>query len=208
MMQVRVSTLESFRLVMTTDWKPEHELVDYIRAGQTSEPNWRMRAGTAWHARLEGKSPDDGWIFRPEHVEAGIAHAGPGLREMTARESLVAGGVNLTVKGTCDHIRGLVIQDHKTKFGQCDPKDYEGSLQWRCYLWLFGASVFRYNLFQFAESDDESGGLLDLLNIHTVKFWRYPAMVWDITRWADDFVDWARARCLLPYLDTPERAAA
>lgn len=202
---IRVSTIDTFRLVCTTDWKPESELIHYIRAGQMSEPNWRMSAGTAWHALLEGRPTNKHWTFRPGDVEAAKSWIGHGLQEVTGYREIAG----VTIKGTCDWWRGLILQDHKLKFSTPDAKDYEPSLQWRFYLAIFEAEVLRYNLFRAVEPDNpEAGGQVDVLDCVSFNVWRYVGMEDELAFWVDRFRLWAVQLGLWDLLAQHERAAA
>lgn len=217
MISVRVSTLESFRRVADTSYGDEHELVEYVRHGQTSEPNWMMAAGTAWHRALAGESPDfldietghwhyGDWLFRNDDVTDAREHVGPGLCEVTARRVFRTPVGNVEVRGTCDRIRGLYVRDAKAKFTTPDAKDYEPSLQWRFYLLLHGAARFTYDLFAFRDPGDKQ--LCELRGIESFNFWRYSGLEWECQSWLVRFVEWADSRNLLGFLAAREGVAA
>src|SRR5690606_28161709 len=75
----------------------------------------------------------------------------PPLREMKATMQIDIGGTLVTLVGKVDAIHGKRIDDHKftAKF---DPDRYLDSYQWRVYLEIFGADVFRWNIFEANES--------------------------------------------------------
>lgn len=217
-MQIRVSTIESFRRVLLTEYGDEAALIEYIRAGQEGKPNWKMRAGTAWHMILAGdRNPvddadmihEDGFAFDVEAADAAVAHIGPGIPELTGYWPINSG---VEIKGTCDLINGLTISDHKTKFSTIDARDYENSLQWKFYLTIFGANCFRYNLFHFKDPADAIGdepcGYCELMNIVSFNFWRYRGMEAECFEWVDRFCLWASDRGLLGCLDTTEQRRA
>lgn len=266
MIRVRVSTIESFRRVLQTEYATEEELSDYVRHGQNSVPNWQMEAGTAWHALLERddviavrpamclrKTEAGNWftdepkaraaaalkrqatgdptiihfacgacgkwhLGRPTgdeelagHVLSGaysFARAawaearqlrGPGLCEVTARRRIDTDVGEVELKGTCDHIRGRAIRDAKAKFSSPDPRDYEASVQWRAYLWLFDADRFTYDLFAFRDPDE--AGHCELRETVSFNLWRYPGLESDVRGWVQAFARWAADRGLLGYLD-------
>lgn len=198
---IRVSTLESFRLVCASDYFQADELMAYIRAGQTSEPNARMAAGTAWHNALEGKRWEK-YNFDPSSIDWAQDYTGPGLLEQEARKTMLG----VTVKGTCDHLRGLCLQDHKAKFDTPSPSPYESSLQWRFYLWLFDCQKFTYNLWHFSGDPAETTEL-KLRDVLSFSFWRYAALEKDCESWLRRFLDWADAKGLMGYLGGQKLAA-
>ncbi len=207
-MKLRVSTLEAFRRVIQTEYGDEAELVDRIKRGQwaESEGTWQMSIGTAWHACLDGQGEQKGnlihygeYCFHEEALAQAKEHIGPGLREVTGSRAWNLGLLNVVVEGTCDHINGLILQDHKTKFSTVDAKDYEPSLQWRFYLSIHGGIRFQYNLFSFR--DPKNDGLCELTGINSFSFTPYPRMDADLTEWLYKFVDWAESRRLMRFLE-------
>jgi hypothetical protein len=56
----------------------------------------------------------------------------------------------LEVTGQCDCVSGKTIIDHKTT-GQFDPDRFMFGYQWRFYLDIFDADVFRWNVFEIQE---------------------------------------------------------
>lgn len=214
-MRVRVTTLESFRVLLTEEYGSEEELIESIRRGQEAPPaNWKMACGTAFHAILadphaldttdepEFRIREGDYSFQAGDVDAAKVHVGPGVCEVPG--SLLVGDVLLT--GTCDRMQGLTIRDAKCKFTTPDARDYEHSLQWRAYLLIFGAEQFLYDLFAFSEPDEV--GFCRLREIVTFGFWRYPDMEADVLGWLTAFVRWAESRGLTQYLETAGRKAA
>lgn len=210
MIRLRVSTLESFRRVVDTEYGDEAELIASVKRGQEGGPtNWKMEAGTAFHVlladpmALEGVNQDEAiqegdYAFLASDLDEAKQHVGHGLHEIQARKSFLVDGRLVEVRGTADWLRGLVIQDHKCKFSAPDARDYEASLQWRFYLLLHEARVFRYNLFSFKDPKD---GFCEMTGITSFKFWAYPDLETECREWLSRFVEWAEARHLIPYLE-------
>lgn len=218
MMKVRVSTMEAYRRVVEDEFGNEEELVAAIQ-GQPFEPRWQMQAGTAWHAILadpaEHKTADgETWSeadlyyrcgqysFAAPAVAASLEHVGPGIYEITAQRVWNVWGRPVLVEGTADLVRGLVVQDHKTKFSNINARDYEPSIQWRFYLCLHHAQAFRYNLFDFKDPKD---GFCELKDIVSFRFWRYSGMEEECREWLGRFLDFCDGRRLTEYL-TPRAA--
>ena len=204
MIRVSTTTLEAYRRAVQTEFGNADELAAQIR-GEPTPISWQMQAGMAWHSVLAAKDyiwdeehewADVGgrsWVFDKNAARSSRNHIGPGLWEVKATTQLDG----VTVVAQADHVRGLVIQDAKTKFSNPDARDYEQSLQWRFYLLVHGARLFEYNLFDFA---DPKGGYCELRNIVSFAFWPYAGMEQDCRRWLHSFLAWAEGRGLLPYL--------
>ncbi|MGD9713784.1 MAG: hypothetical protein AB7V46_17240 [Thermomicrobiales bacterium] len=225
MIRLRVSTLEHFRKVVCTEYESEADLVERIRRGQwapdAADTPWYMLAGTAWHRALACEPPDDAvesteevmarygdYLFSPDDIYAGIAEFGMGSREITWHRDWVVDGITVRLEGTADHVVGRVVSDAKTKFSDVDPSDYEESLQWRAYLLIHDADVFRYVLFSF--KDPAADGFLKLRKdgIYTFNMWRYPDLERDVLEWLNRFVGWAIVRGLLPNLSSDRKRTA
>ena len=258
MKRVRVTTLESYRVLLQEEYGSEAELVESIRRGQEGPPvNWKMACGTAWHevlaqtrtemcqrktardnfylsldAALDAKDEmgietiapfgcpvcghwhlgtpclllSGDYRFYDTDVATAQRHVGPGVCEVPGSLLVDVAGYQVLLTGTCDRFHGLTIRDAKTKFSPPDARDYEHSLQWRAYLWIFGAQKFLYDLFAMTEPD--STGLSCLGNIVTFGYWRYPGMEQDVTGWLSSFIRWADSKGLTPFLETAGKKAA
>lgn len=228
MIRLRVSTLDRFRKVCQTEYESELSLIDRIQRGQWSDDAedtpWYMKAGTAWHRALADDMVDElvgyasdsdillcrygDYLFHPDDIHEGIATFGPGLREITWHRDWQIAGQTVRLEGTADHLFGRVVSDAKTKFSDPDPSDYEESLQWRAYLLIHDADVFRYVLFSMKDPDESGFIRLKKDGIYTFNMWRYPDMESDVTHWLTRFVEWAGYRGLLPFLAKDRRRTA
>ena len=209
MMRVRVSHLEAYRRLVAEEYGDSaDDLILDVQAWQKgwerSARNWKMDAGTAWHACLSNHpdamcyGPEWGYgnyRFRSEDVYAAQAHQGPGFREVTARRVFETRRGPVEVKATCDHLWGRTVRDAKTKFGTPDAGAYDLSLQWRFYLLLFHADAFVYDLFAMRDPDD--AGLCVLRETVSFRLWRYPDLERECRSWLERFVDWADSHDLL-----------
>lgn len=227
MLRLRVSTLDSFMRVLTTDYAQESELIDRMKRGQwtDSDKGWMPRAGSAFHKCCEDpigtseiafdeqgkpfkRHRSGDYFFAPDAVEGVRRLQGPGIRELKAVK--VMAGVE--IEGTTDHIRGLYLRDIKTKFTTIDARSYEDSLQWRFYLWLHDCEAFTYDLCAFKEPqgvermygdntdvsyEGDPTGFCELREVASVRFWRYPGMEAELTGWVRRFREWASDRGLL-----------
>jgi hypothetical protein len=218
MIVFRQSLLEQFRRVVSTEWADEVELLAAVR-GQPLPPNWMMESGTEWHRLLASEvpgvvrygrdhaaEPSRQFQFNGATVLAARRFVGPGLVEVPGSRVFDLGSQQVRVTGTCDHLRGLVVSDHKTCFSAPDARDYQLSLQWRVYLLIHHAQVFRYCLWHFAEPD--SHGYCEFRDVVSFRFFAYPDMEQDVLRLVREFVLWAESRNVLDFLDNERQAAA
>lgn len=220
MLRVSTTTLEAYRRLLTNEYAVEAELVAQVQ-GKPFAPSWQMQAGSAWDRLLsyeEAESVEEvgnthcavhmgDFSFHAEQLYQATRHCGPGLWQVKNNLEVFTtwGPVNLV--GVADQMHGLKIQENKAKFSTPDARDYEQSLQWRLYLWLFGASSVRYNLFYFRDPKD---GYCELTDILTFCFFPYADLEADCRSWLNDFLAWADDRDLLRYLhresSTPQAA--
>lgn len=191
-MLFRVSECEAFRQFRDDE---EAELSDFLaRMRNEVPPSQAMLAGTAFHDVLEhaqigemATAEAQGFKFIIE-VDTELALAP--IRELRASKRY--GG--LTISGKLDALCGLRVEDHKTT-GRFDPDRYLAGYQWRYYLSIFGAQVFRWNVFEMREIEP----MMYLVHkFHTLEQCRYPAMESDCEQLAADLEQFAR-------LHMPER---
>lgn len=205
---IRISTthLEEYRRLVMTEFGDEESLVASI-IGKPFKPTAPMLAGIAFHAILEepGKHFQGGYYvangeyFGMLDIPKAVNIIGPGVWEVKAvKEYTLQDGSIIAVVGKADHLCGKRIQDNKLSLSGLDMKRYEPSLQWRFYLDIFGADEFRYNRFHFNEPEAHAFGLKETMS---VSFYRYPDLARDCVSWVEVFVDWARKRRLIPYLE-------
>lgn len=204
--KVRTTTLEAFRRVLCTEYGSEIDLINSLK-GQPSPPNALMCAGTEFHGLLASEAANvvrygrdhkaeasRQFSFDGEQVLAARRHVGEGLCEVYGEKTFDVAGRPVKVTGHVDWIYGLMVQDHKCKFSTPDAKDYEPSVQWRFYLSLFEANVFRYNLFHFSDPSPEN--YCHLKETVSFRFWRYDGMEAECIQWLARFLDWLDSRRL------------
>lgn len=198
-MLARVSNIESFRRWREEEDQAVEDLVHWIT---TDNPSAAMMAGTAFHAALEVCQPGEfdrleanGYTFHlmgprdafaPEPVLALSA-----IREL--RGFKVYG--DLTVTGCVDVLDGLRIDDHKTT-ARFDAERYLAGYQWRFYLDIFGADVFRWNVFELRDVKPRA---YEVQPPQTLEVYRYPGMHEDCARLAADYLEFARAHLPADY---------
>jgi hypothetical protein len=168
-------------------------------------------ARKALELELDAAAGEPEWIgqddyqFTANAIAFAKRYTGPGLHEVTGRMTFEVCGRTVEIEGTADLVNGLVIQDHKTKFSTASVADYEDALQWRFYLLIHRAEVFRYNLWRMS---DPKEGRCEVKEVVSCRFWRYQGMEQDCRDWVRRFVLWAEDARLLRYLDIPARRTA
>lgn len=186
-MIVRVSTVEAFR-----QWRQDEEAELELMLAKlrgVSEPNDAMRAGTAFHKALETAKEGeyaslsvDGYRF---DFEADVSLYLPPVREL--RSSLEYGP--LTITGQVDAINGITVGDHKTT-ARYEPEWYLPGYQWRLYLDIFGAKVFRWNIFEMALDRVENDvDVYRVFGFHALEQTRYPELHDDCARLVADLAE-------------------
>jgi hypothetical protein len=185
-MLARVSNLESFR-----QWKDSEDLgvgwlIDRIFG---DSPSPAMLAGTAFHKAIETVDyaefenlSANGYTFQFNcDCEIEVAK----IRELRGFRKYG----DLTVSGQCDCLIGKTIVDHKTT-SQFDPDRFMFGYQWRYYLDIFEADVFRWNVFEISEADDPMSYVVK--NYHRLEQMRYPEMHDDCAKLAQEFEEFAK----------------
>lgn len=142
-MLTRVSNIETFRR-----WRNDEsqDAADLIARLTDFRPTEAMLAGTAFHKALEDAQPGEyaqlhahGYTFLLPDAELAL----PDVRELRAFGQYGP----LRVTGQVDGLDGKRVEDHKTT-AQFRPDGYLEGCQWRFYLDLFNADVFRWNVFE------------------------------------------------------------
>jgi hypothetical protein len=189
-MTFRVSEVESFRQWKTTEDAELETLLARMR-GQ-SEASEAMLAGTAFHKALEVAQVGSastlqalGYTF---NIAGDFEIALPVIREVRASKTYTADDFAITISGQLDAIEGKRVEDHKTT-GRFDPDRYLGGYQWRYYLDIFGADLFRWNVFEIAGTDDPLAW--EVNSLHRLEQYRYPGMGADCEKLALDLAYFA-----------------
>ncbi len=184
----RVSHVEAFRRFEEGDDISAETLAKRIRGEE--KPTQRMEAGTAFHSVLEHIEPGrydsisaHGFTFQlPGAFVLPVA----GIRELRASKTYWPDDEPIIISGQVDAIEGLRIEDHKTT-ASLDAEGYFAGYQWRFYLDIFGADVFRWNVFEIAPVP-KAERTYRLKAQHRLEQFRYPALEADcdalVTRFA------------------------
>lgn len=172
----RVSNVESFR-----KWEQDEEaelqpFLDELLNGFEASP--AMLAGTAFHKALE-EFPTDATVSTLHALGHTFTFRGdfevrlPVIRELRASKTYMVDGQPIVISGQVDALEGLRIEDHKTT-ARFDPDRFMSGYQWKLYLDIFGATAFRWNVFELIELD--APGFYEVREQHTLEQYRYPAL--------------------------------
>lgn len=185
-MLARVSSIETFRR-----WRQDEEqdAADLVARLTDFKPTEAMLAGTALHKALELATPGDydelsadGYTF----ILPDSALALPDIRELRAYGQYGA----LAVTGQVDGLHGKRVEDHKTT-ASFRPDGYLEGCQWRFYLDIFGADVFRWNVFEISELRD-AAGVYTVKPPHILEQYRYPGLHDDCMDLSREFYEFSR----------------
>jgi hypothetical protein len=186
----RVSNVEAFRQWETDEDAELQPLLDKL-AG-TFQPSDAMLAGTAFHKALELAEADaeelqaNGLRFRFAHpCEVELSP----VRELRASKTYHVDGEPIVISGQVDQLDGRRIDDHKTT-GRFDADRYLAGYQWRLYLDIFGADVFRWNVFEIAAGEDADLYMVNAM--HRLQQYRYPELGADCQALVERFARFVR----------------
>jgi hypothetical protein len=179
MMRLSVTDLDSYLY-----WKGSEDMnLDALlrRLRREEPPTPAMLAGTAFHSLLENadtcdlsNAEQDGFKFRFD-LESAIAL--PQIKELKAEHPVSTTAGPVVLVGKVDGLRGSTIIDYKLT-ERFDAERYAGSYQWRCYLMIFRAQRFTYEVFQCRHTDDA----IVVTEHHPLTFYAYPGMEQDVLR--------------------------
>jgi hypothetical protein len=182
--KLHVTDLDSYRWYRIIDSMTIDEMRG--RLLRTEAPNDNMLRGTAWHSILENPPSEitslerDGWIF---NVNCDCTLTIPSIREIRVNKRYHIGDYDVTITGKCDGITGNQVDDHKLTF-RPNPENYLDAYQWRAYLDLFNADVFRYIVY----AAKSNGKQVNIYDVSELKLYRYPSMVDDLILGIKDIV--------------------
>lgn len=191
-MSWRVSNVESFRRFEQDEEADTQEFILELLHGIPESP--AMLAGTAFHKALELAQPGTE-VMALEALGHTFTFCGdfeialPVIRELRASKTYMVDGKPIVISGQVDDIEGLRVDDHKTT-SRFDPDRYLSGYQWRLYLDIFGASIFRWNIFEIAEKD--TPGFYEVFAQHQIEQYRYPTLGADCQALVERFARFAR----------------
>lgn len=191
MIRVSVTDIDQYRYYRDSEDMELGTLLSRLRKEEEKSPE--MLRGIAFHEALEKLGPCEldviehgGFRFR---LEVDVELSLPEIRELKAEKEYQVNGELVVLVGKVDAISGFTIYDHKlTKI--IDAENYTDSLQWRCYLDMFGGRKFIYNVFQGYE--EARTGDVVIKDFQPFAFFEYPDMKSDINTALNGFVEFAK----------------
>lgn len=196
-MRLSVSDIDAYRRYLDEDEDMSlKDILAWLRR-ETPRPAY-LDAGNAFHTILERSAPGEldvvelnGFRFRFA-LDAKIAL--PAIREMKGELEILTSVGPVTLVGKVDGI-GSAVHDYKLA-GWFDPEKYLASYQWRCYLLMFGAYRFNYDVFLYDEKEIVEGRGKNrkvlgtewvVKDYHELPLYAYPSMQLDVLRQVDQF---------------------
>lgn len=201
-MRLSITVVEAYRLFLAGEWMPLEDLLSTIR--KDSPENENMRRGRAFHAILE--HPEDcrrgddficaDLAFAAEGIDRVLKLIPPGrVAEVKATYELDG----ITLSGVADALYGLDVDEYKCT-GRIDVERYFESFQWRAYLVMFNAARVRYVLAQYKD-----GMPIEITNVLPLTMYRYPAVLDDVKRMANECADFIVKQGLEAYCVSGEQ---
>lgn len=181
MIRLSVTDLESLRYYKLRD---DQDLDALIRQLQHREPSTpAMEAGAAFAKLMEHAQEgelfstlSEGWGFTFDLDET---IALPAVRELKAEMVFATPHGPVTLVGKVDGLDGTIYDQKLTERYDVEGK-YVDSLQWRCYLLMFGAQKFVYDIFVGHRDDDRKDVVIR--EYHRIPFYAYPELHGDVER--------------------------
>ena len=163
------------------------------RLMRTEPANEKMLIGTAFHSVLEACPENldhtfqDGYEFT---ISCDVEIKAPQIKEIRAHKEYNVDGRKIILSGKCDGITGNVVADHKLSF-RPNPEYYFESYQWRAYLDIFNADIFKYILYSAKQKDND----IEIYDISVMDMYRYPGMADDVVAGIRNFLDFIDYNC-------------
>jgi hypothetical protein len=155
-------------------------LLTRLRGEEPPGPN--MLAGRAFHKLLENASEGAEWFASEQDgvrfdfaIDTEIAL--PQIRELKAEYLFQTPSGPVTLVGKVDGLQGITVHDYKLT-ERFDAERYTDSYQWRCYLLMFGAERFVYDVFVCKYDPDR----VYVFDYHRLPICAYPGMADDVYR--------------------------
>lgn len=197
-MRLSVTDLDAYRYYKASEDADLEALLRRLR--REEPPSEAMLAGKALHKILEVTDAGEFAEFEVDdfkfHFAADIEIPALPVRELKGEVILPSPVGPVTLVGVVDGLDGS-IHDHKLT-ARFDAERYADSYQWRCYLTMFHAKQFVYNVFEGKQNDDGSWWIF---GFHRLPFYAYEGMEQDVRREVGELAEFIAKHL-------PERRAA
>jgi hypothetical protein len=197
--RLSVTDVDSWRYYKASEEMDMDALLRRLR--KQEPPTQKMFAGRALHKVLEHaqfgameSAEAEGFTFRfAADCDVPILP----VRELKGEVQLVTPAGLVTLVGVIDGSDGA-IYDHKLT-ERFDAERYAESYQWRCYLLMFGARKFVYNVFEGREGNAANEWVIH--GFQQFPLYAYDAMKSDVLREVTELAEFVSEY-------VPEKAAA
>lgn len=180
MLRISVTDLDSYLYWESAEDMDFESLLKRLRGEEPPSP--QMAAGKAFHRLLEEAVPGEIPSATVDGHQFVFALDGeialPVVRELKGECVFQTGVGPVTLVGKVDSLQGLEVHDYKLT-ERFDAERYADSYQWRCYLPIFRAQDFVYDVFQGRYEDEQKVVIYDY---HRLRFTAYPGMCQDVQR--------------------------
>lgn len=200
MITVRASTVDSFRLYMDpdVDFISVDEMESRLRGEGSSSPQAEL--GTAWHAAIASEYFGP-LCFDPDSLARARRGLDGALSEVSGSAIVDVGGTPVRITGHADWLLGLDMVEHKSSEKPIAPDKYADSMQWRCYVLIFGVQRITYRLAQLAFDQQD---IVFAKSIEDVVMYAYPKLREDVTTCLRSLLNFAEVRGCLDAMEIPE----
>lgn len=194
MLKASVSNIDLFRVWREDDELDMQWILQRILASEQTEA---MKVGEAFHKAVELAD-----LCETNYLEAqGYRFEFPRdceIELMPARELWLSKQYGeLLVRGRVDATTGPMVLDFKSTT-QFDPDRLMSGYQWRFYLDMTGADLFRWDVFVLKETDDPK--VYSVGDFHRLEQRRYPELARDCESLAQDYAQFAKEH-LVPQME-------
>jgi hypothetical protein len=206
MFTYRATQVEQFRRWVTKEYVTFEDMCNALKGSTVA--NDAMRFGTAVHSAIEAMATGNQVADEHEgvkidlhsvakiveYIPAGAVNEVPAVKRIAEYTPHQVYGVRsahgVWLRGTADVVAGLHVMDFKTTrkpITDSKLQGYQDSMQWRCYLTLFGADEFTFNVQHW----DERNGVAVLADVQEVRCSRYDGMESEVYCYIDHLHRWA-----------------
>lgn len=185
MIRMSVTDLDLYRGYLADEDADLDKLLRDLR--RQTPPTDYMRRGKAFHSILErahvgevSLAEEDGFTFRFDLDNSIVL---PEVRELKGELQILTRSGPVTLVGKVDGY-DLAVHDFKLT-GYFDAEKYLNAYQWRCYLLMFGAWKFVYDVFTYRE--DPRTGEIVINDYHVLPLYAYPELQTDVLGSVEEF---------------------
>jgi hypothetical protein len=200
---LRASTVESFRLYNDPDNDfistegMEERLRHQANDDREEDLTDRRDVGTALHDTVAGTYVGAA-LFCPDTVEKVRRGLGGVPSEVSGSVVVEVDGVKVRITGHADWLLGLDMMELKSSPKPIPPEKFADSMQWRCYVLIFGLKRIVYRLVHLDEDDD---GVFYAKSVADVPMYPYPKLHEDVVECLRSLLAFAEARGCLDALE-------